>query len=123
MGKSNRTPRRFKDCNKPQEDIKIAIEDSIEVVEDQLYTEVTPVQKPQVAQHVIPHNPNSAAGLLNNILTTLLNQEYARLQQQLLNIKQQLDAQKLITQSTQDSPPVDLYTDVEDTKNSEVKPV
>lgn len=62
-------------------------------------TDVVPIMNELPAQQktTLSHNPNSASALLNSILTTLLTQEYNRLQQQLMNIKRQLDEQKVIS--------------------------
>lgn len=105
MGKRNRSPRR------------LVVEDTVEVVEEPtVNTNVVPVEKPRPVQ-----NPNSAGGLLNSILTTLLTQEYNRLQQQLLNIKQQLDAQKFVTDSIVDVEPIDKKPEIKDNESNEAK--
>lgn len=132
MGKRNRSSRRFRYVEEPKEELTIVVEDTVEVIEEpqpvkevEVVTDVVPVMRPKPVQPrpSATYNPNSATGLLNSILTTLLTQEYNRLQQQLMNIKQQLDAQKLATEPTQETSSLDLYTDVEDTEGSEAKPL
>lgn len=110
MGKKHRSPRR------------LVIEDKIEVTEEPAVNNTTggiPVTRPKPP----PQNPNSTGGLLNSILTTLLNQEYVRLQQQLMNIKQQLDAQKLINDSIVDGTLIDNNFDNSHNESTEAKPL
>lgn len=110
MGKPNRSGRRF---SKPAEQIKLIVQDVVEVTEEQQAVMETPPIVPAVNPQPRPsaaYNPNSANNLLNSILTTLLTQEYKRLQQQLMNIKQQLDAQNLVTESLPEPPPLEEPT-------------
>lgn len=141
MGRSNRAKRfkRFRKDDEIPKELELDLTDGIEVQEviEEPKTEEQPVAKIEddvtdvvvtpkqtvVQKPSAPYNPNSANGLLNSILTTLLTQEYNRLHQQLLNIKQQLDAQKLITEPTKKEEPVALYSDAEYTEKNEAKDI
>lgn len=123
MGKKNRSSRRFRPVEEPKEELTIVVEDVVEVTEEpqpvkevEVITDVVPFVQPVRPRPSPTYNPNSATGLLNSILTTLLTQEYNRLHQQLLNIKQQLDAQKMVSEpiieSTIDENTTNEYTDV-----------
>lgn len=110
MGKSSRAKRirRFEKTEQQdvvKESIDVDSNECVQVIEEpsvtkdsDIITDVVPVIAQPINQPKPSptYNPNSASGLLNSILTTLLTQEYNRLQQQLINIKTQLDEQKSI---------------------------